>query len=179
MWLEATDPGSGKLYYYHSVTKETRWDKPVETKQNASAAAIAGEWLTSVDPTTGRSFMYNSVTWEQRAIDTSGTGMGYTGSSNASESANARSWIEDVMLGQTETDETVADTVADLEDLPPGEVHAHARGEAEYDLLQQQQQAAVMFDNEGRFQQILQLLKYKGTGPDVYRQWLGWYAHIF
>mmetsp|Transcript_78666 Transcript_78666/g.170006 ORF Transcript_78666/g.170006 Transcript_78666/m.170006 type:complete len:385 (+) Transcript_78666:104-1258(+) len=27
-WQEAQDPGTGKTYYYHSVTRETRWDKP-------------------------------------------------------------------------------------------------------------------------------------------------------
>lgn len=30
VWLETTDPGSGKPYYYHSVTRETRWEKPAE-----------------------------------------------------------------------------------------------------------------------------------------------------
>lgn len=27
-WLEATDPASGRAYFYHSVTREVRWDKP-------------------------------------------------------------------------------------------------------------------------------------------------------
>lgn len=27
-WAEATDPSSGKTYYYHTVTRETRWEKP-------------------------------------------------------------------------------------------------------------------------------------------------------
>lgn len=27
-WLEAKDPASGRPYYYHSVTREVRWDKP-------------------------------------------------------------------------------------------------------------------------------------------------------
>lgn len=30
VWLEATDPASGRAYYYHSITRETRWDKPAE-----------------------------------------------------------------------------------------------------------------------------------------------------
>jgi len=28
-WKEAQDPGTGKSYYYNSVTNETRWEKPV------------------------------------------------------------------------------------------------------------------------------------------------------
>jgi hypothetical protein len=27
-WREVKDPSSGKMYYYHARTKETRWDKP-------------------------------------------------------------------------------------------------------------------------------------------------------
>jgi len=29
-WQEATDPSSGRPYYYHSVTRETRWERPAE-----------------------------------------------------------------------------------------------------------------------------------------------------
>jgi len=29
-WLEAIDPASGRAYYYHSVTREVRWDKPAQ-----------------------------------------------------------------------------------------------------------------------------------------------------
>lgn len=29
-WMQATDPNSGRPYYYHSTTREVRWDKPVE-----------------------------------------------------------------------------------------------------------------------------------------------------
>mmetsp|Transcript_12267 Transcript_12267/g.28649 ORF Transcript_12267/g.28649 Transcript_12267/m.28649 type:complete len:355 (-) Transcript_12267:76-1140(-) len=29
-WLEAKDPTSGRSYYYHSVTRETRWERPAE-----------------------------------------------------------------------------------------------------------------------------------------------------
>merc|ERR1711972_604845 len=28
MWLQATDPASGRPYYYHALTREVRWDKP-------------------------------------------------------------------------------------------------------------------------------------------------------
>lgn len=29
-WLEAADATTGRTYYYHSVTRETRWEKPAE-----------------------------------------------------------------------------------------------------------------------------------------------------
>jgi hypothetical protein len=28
-WKEATDPKSGKKYYYHSKTKDVQWRKPI------------------------------------------------------------------------------------------------------------------------------------------------------
>lgn len=27
-WTEATDPGSGRVYYYNTATNETSWEKP-------------------------------------------------------------------------------------------------------------------------------------------------------
>mmetsp|Transcript_15545 Transcript_15545/g.24671 ORF Transcript_15545/g.24671 Transcript_15545/m.24671 type:complete len:354 (-) Transcript_15545:55-1116(-) len=28
LWLQATDPATGRPYYYHALTREVRWDKP-------------------------------------------------------------------------------------------------------------------------------------------------------
>eukprot|EP00418_Pyrodinium_bahamense_P066060 CAMPEP_0179093746 /NCGR_PEP_ID=MMETSP0796-20121207/42952_1 /TAXON_ID=73915 /ORGANISM="Pyrodinium bahamense, Strain pbaha01" /LENGTH=1034 /DNA_ID=CAMNT_0020791393 /DNA_START=88 /DNA_END=3190 /DNA_ORIENTATION=+ len=51
-WLEATDPASGRPYYYHSVTRDVRWDKPVEqvssgfcpcTRRNCGSSSTSRE----------------------------------------------------------------------------------------------------------------------------------------
>lgn len=38
-WREATDPKTGRTYYYNKVTKATQWNKPLElaTPQGALA----------------------------------------------------------------------------------------------------------------------------------------------
>ena len=41
-WVETKDPSSGKVYYYHSQTKQTQWDRPGAAAQPAAATAAEG-----------------------------------------------------------------------------------------------------------------------------------------
>ena len=41
-WVETKDPSSGKVYYYHSQTKQTQWDRPGAAAQPAATAAAEG-----------------------------------------------------------------------------------------------------------------------------------------
>ena len=41
-WVETKDPSSGKVYYYHSQTKQTQWDRPGAAAQPAATTAAEG-----------------------------------------------------------------------------------------------------------------------------------------
>lgn len=71
-WTEATDPKTGKTYYYNKQTKKTQWTKPAEMEEAASTPAaaaatedpenVAANWAESTDPKSGRKYYYNRVT---------------------------------------------------------------------------------------------------------------------
>ena len=85
-WAAHTDPGSGKMYYYNSLTGQTTWEKPpamlqaerdaaakaqaeaqaatrVEAATRAAAAAAAADpWDAHVDPSSGKTFYVNRLT---------------------------------------------------------------------------------------------------------------------
>jgi len=80
-WSKATDPNSGKQYWYHEKTRETRWDRPelasgekgaTDLKQAKLAEqeeerllADAG-WMVAKDPKSGRKYYYHQDTNETR-----------------------------------------------------------------------------------------------------------------
>lgn len=69
-WAEASDPKSGRKYYYNRKTKETRWTRPTEmdggASESDSAASDPNNWCASNDKSSGRKYYYNKVTKETR-----------------------------------------------------------------------------------------------------------------
>ena len=81
-WKNATDPGSGRTYYYHELTEETRWEKPLgyteSTKIETITTKSSGDddddylffhWKYATDPCSGRTYYYHELTqvtqWEK------------------------------------------------------------------------------------------------------------------
>jgi len=64
VWQSATDAGSGKTYYYNTMTGVTQWDMPEELKLAPSSAQ--GDWLTATDAGSGKSYLYHRVTGETK-----------------------------------------------------------------------------------------------------------------
>jgi len=83
-WEVASDPGSGKLYYFARLTGERRWDNPLLTNkgdednkttkndggkssvsQESSSSSVvtplADGWSMAKDPTSGRDYYYHAV----------------------------------------------------------------------------------------------------------------------
>eukprot|EP01039_Chlorochromonas_danica_P001680 gene1680-1834_t len=80
-WERVIDEGSGREYYFNTITGETTWDPPAEMEApqesqveeygqqqqesfHAAAESEGGEWSEVVDETTGQVYFYNATTGE-------------------------------------------------------------------------------------------------------------------
>lgn len=92
-WTAATDPGSGRTYYYNTVTQETSWEAPAGFETAAAEPATsASQWTSAVDPGSGQTYYYNAVTGETRWEAPEGYGEaddGAAAAAAAAESADA------------------------------------------------------------------------------------------
>ena len=76
-WLKHEDDSTGKVYYYHSETGETRWsDEHLEAEAagagskemslTSSGADDESQWRQTHDPQTGASYLYHTETGETK-----------------------------------------------------------------------------------------------------------------
>ncbi|KAK1942306.1 Abnormal spindle-like microcephaly-associated [Phytophthora citrophthora] len=91
-WVELFDEESGCVYYYHTETGESVWERPPEmdaptwTPEDAAGESV-GEWVEYWDENVGTSYFYNVKTGEAKWT----TPAGYT-SSNQEETSTAEAW---------------------------------------------------------------------------------------
>ena len=52
LWREAADPKSGHIYYYHTVTRETKWERPIEMGPAPHSTGWFGRGAAGVDHVT-------------------------------------------------------------------------------------------------------------------------------
>ena len=80
MWKENTDPGSGKKYYYHTVTRVTQWTRPDDFDGPSSSASAAASAPALVAPQGGK-----SSSTPQYGAETAGGGATDDGQDEATE----------------------------------------------------------------------------------------------
>ncbi|KAG1682476.1 hypothetical protein DVH05_001378 [Phytophthora capsici] len=91
-WVELFDEESGCVYYYHTETGESVWERPPEmdaptwTPEDATSENV-GEWVEYWDENVGASYFYNVKTGEAKWT----TPAGYT-SSNQEETSTTEAW---------------------------------------------------------------------------------------
>ena len=71
-WATAQDPSSRKTYYYHTVTRETRWDYPISVRKSTSTGKneerpLPSGWSIAKD-NSGKDYYYHlngKTTWDR------------------------------------------------------------------------------------------------------------------
>uniref|UniRef100_H3GYB4 WW domain-containing protein n=1 Tax=Phytophthora ramorum TaxID=164328 RepID=H3GYB4_PHYRM len=89
-WVELFDEASGYVYYYHTATGESVWERPPEMDAAEDAAnENVGEWVEYWDENVGASYFYNVKTGEA----TWTTPAGYqSNASNQEDPTTAEAW---------------------------------------------------------------------------------------
>jgi hypothetical protein len=64
-WETATDPDSGRLYYFHRASGERSWEKPVKQSATDDGALPEG-WKSTMDSASGKTYYYHAATGETR-----------------------------------------------------------------------------------------------------------------
>jgi len=67
-WEESFDPDTGQIYYFNTVSGESRWDNPESALVTTSAGIGGGgeQWESLYDPISGQQYFYNSETNESK-----------------------------------------------------------------------------------------------------------------
>ena len=71
-WEAATDPSTGKTYYFHRASGHRSWEKPTgseNTNSNQESSEILPEgWKSAVDPASGKTYYHHTsgkTSWEK------------------------------------------------------------------------------------------------------------------
>jgi len=92
-WVETTDPSSGQVYYYNTLTQETSWEDP---RPQASESSLS-DWIETEDPSSGKVYYYNKVTHETSWEKPSELGTSEASTNDQThDQTNENDWVETV-----------------------------------------------------------------------------------
>ncbi|KAH9258135.1 hypothetical protein BASA81_003698 [Batrachochytrium salamandrivorans] len=102
-WKAFVDPNTGKMYYYHKKTKQTRWKLPEEDVVTQSEGGgdggkkgEAADWKEYVDESSGRRYFVNQTTkqstWQKPLGFTAATTVSPATTTAANSASNASMW---------------------------------------------------------------------------------------
>jgi hypothetical protein len=73
-WEAATDPSTGKVYYFHRASGERSWEKPKVGNNSSSNAddiiilSLPDGWKSAIDQSSGKTYYYHTngeTKWEK------------------------------------------------------------------------------------------------------------------
>lgn len=69
-WVAVQDLSTGRTYFYHTETRETRWDKPMSKSQKSGEEGLPPGWNVARDKD-GKEYYYHAngqTTWDRPSI---------------------------------------------------------------------------------------------------------------